>query len=184
MPVGNLRGKLIDDEKVIKEWSTKDWTKILATNYRLFLLKNNFYNKQSIEIPYEKITSLEFLRRRPIERLIGAVALGLLYVVTLYISSSIVSYSFDQRYLLFTIYFAAVLLASIGFLIWFLIGVDSFAIHIAGRPPVYISIEIEELYYFIRLHLNSNAPHYPGIEKLNQPQQDLQEDYIQVGKKR
>jgi hypothetical protein len=188
MPFASVTGKLIDGEKVIKEWSTKDWTKVLATNHRLFLMRDKFLNKQSVEVPYEEITSLEFLKRRPRERLIGTVVFSSIDLAILYIHGGSLSYGLTRGYDPFIDYFTAILLASFGFLVWFLMGVNSFAIHIAGRQPVYISKELEELYYFARLHLMRNAFNYTHIKKddqqyqknEDQQHQNMPQDYLQV----
>ena len=68
---GNADRFLMDDKEVVKEWMSKDWAAIFASQYRLFFIKNGVLNK-FIEDSYNHISSLEFSKIRPRERLITA----------------------------------------------------------------------------------------------------------------
>ena len=72
---GNVDRFLMDDEEVVKEWTLKEWAAIFASQYRLFFIKNGVLNKKFIEVSYNHISSLEFSKIRPRERLITARAL-------------------------------------------------------------------------------------------------------------
>jgi hypothetical protein len=177
MSSNRLRGKLIDGEKVIKEWSSNDWTSILATNYRLFLIKDSLFNKQSIEAPYSEISSLEFSKRRPKERLIASLICGILYVVIQNFRGYI-GLSYYGGYNFADIFSYFLLLLFVGFLVWFIIGINNLTIHIVGRKPVYVSKEIEELYYFGRLHLSDIVHMTTSFQTDDQQYQNMPDKYV------
>lgn len=165
----NLNGKLIDGEKVIKEWATKEWSGIYATQYRLFLIDDRFYNKRSVEIPYVNITSLEFNKKRPKERLIASIICMALYIIINLVYISYLSYMFyiNRGSLdLLTNFF---LVLSIGLFAWFIIGNDSLEIFINGRKSVSVSKELVELYYFARLNLSHSSYFNDQVDSINTP---------------
>jgi len=179
MSFNSLRGKLIDGEKVIKEWSSDDWTRILATNYRLFLIKDGLLDKQSIEAPYSEISSLEFSKRRPLERLIASLICGILYIV----GSNFRRYTtyYFGSYDIVDTFGTILIILFIGFLVWFILGINSLTIHIVGRKPVHVSRDLEELYYFARLHLNDLVKMSVN-NPIDTPQhQDVPQKYVRNG---
>ena len=174
MSFTSVRGKLIDSERVIKEWSSNEWTRIIATNHRIFLMRDKFFNKQSVEAPYSMITSLELYKRRPRERLLAATIFGIIFMGTSYLQTGFNRYTPNIN--IITSISSASLIFAVGLFIWFLIGVDSFTIHINGRDPIYISKELEELYYLARLHLNDDIDIAPRNEDLQL--QDTPHSYV------
>ena len=65
MSYHNISRFLMDGEEIEKEWASKDWDGIYATQYRIFLVKNSFWDKKFIEASYNHISSIEFCKVRP-----------------------------------------------------------------------------------------------------------------------
>ncbi|MBN2336690.1 hypothetical protein JXL21_14120 [Candidatus Bathyarchaeota archaeon] len=142
---------------MIKEWAAKEWSGIYATQYRLFLVDDRFYNKRSIEVPYTNITSLEFTKKRPKERVIASMICMVLYVFISMVSSNILPYSVIIGRNSVSMLANVLLVLSIGLFAWFIIGNDSLEIYIAGRKSVSVSKELVELYYFARLNMSRSS---------------------------
>ncbi|MCW4014346.1 MAG: hypothetical protein NWF07_15350, partial [Candidatus Bathyarchaeota archaeon] len=146
------KSKLLEDEEVLKEWATKEWSSIIATQYRIFLSNDSFFNKKTIEIPYNHISSLEYGKERPKQRLYSAIIPMVLTLIVLYFRYGFLFFrrtiTIDQS--LSGTLLPIFALMSIGLFAWFLIGKDAFTIHVTGRAPVYVSKELPELYSIAR----------------------------------
>ena len=144
---GNVNRLLMDDEEIIKEWTSKDWDAIIASQHRLFFIKNGIFNKKFIEVSYNHISSLEFSKIRPRQRLIASIICLSLSFITYYLTRAMyyfrfMSWFFNASLFLFII--------ALGLFIWFIIGVDKFILHINGRKSIAVSRELNELFKFIR----------------------------------
>jgi len=144
---GNVNRLLMDDEEVIKEWTSKDWDAILASQYRLFFIKNGVFNKKFIEVSYNHISSLEFSKIRPRERLIASIICLSLSFITYYLTSARYFFGFMNDFFYASIF---LFIIALGLFIWFIIGVDKFLLHINGRKHIAVSRELNELFKFIR----------------------------------
>jgi len=149
---------LIENEEIQKEWASKEYDGIYATQYRVMFVKGGTFNKKFIEVSYNHIPSIEFSKIRPKERLIGAIICFVLSIFTLYISNFFYPLSFYRGFgrPIYGIEIPAFLiLLGIGLLIWFIIGVNKYIIYINGRKPITVSKELNELIIFVREKINS-----------------------------
>jgi hypothetical protein len=137
----------MEDEEVIKEWTSKDWDAIIASQHRLFFVKNGALNKKFIEVSYNHISSLEFSKIRPRERLIASIVCLSFSVIINYLTRPRYYFGFMSDF-----FYASVFLfiIALGLFIWFIIGVDKFLLHINGRKPIAVSRELSELFKFVR----------------------------------
>lgn len=146
------KSKLLEDEEVLKEWATKEWSSIVATQDRIFLSNDSFFNKKTIEIPYDHISSLEYGKYRSKQILIAALIPTILSLIFLYVKYSYLlnpnSYYFLSGIQPLLLNFFIVL--AIVLFIWFFIGKESFIIHVVGREPIKVSKELVELYTLAR----------------------------------
>lgn len=144
---GNVNRLLMEDEEIIKEWTSKDWDAIIASQHRLFFVKNGTLNKKFIEVAYNHISSLEFSKIRPRERLIASIICLSLSFITYYLTSTRFFFRGMNDF-----FYASVFLfiIALGLFIWFIIGVDKFLLHINGRKPIAVSRELSELFKFVR----------------------------------
>jgi len=136
------------EETLLKQWSSKDWD-IYATQYRIFLYKSGILSKQVVEAAYEHISSIELTRKRPLSRFASAIILFVTGFLLILLDPT-------QYYYYYTgppiyQYMAVVLfLVGVGFLAWFIIGIQGFTLHIVGRKPIVIPKELTEMVRFIR----------------------------------
>ena len=144
---GNIDRFLMDDEEVVKEWTSKDWDAIYASQYRLFFLKKGVLNKKFIEVSYNHISSLEFSKIRPRERLIASIICLSLSFITYYLTSARFFFRVMNDFFYASLF---LLIIALGLFIWFIIGVDKFLLHINGRKSITVSRELNELFKFIR----------------------------------
>jgi len=91
---GNVNRLLMDDEEIIKEWTSKDWDAIIASQHRLFFIKNGIFNKKFIEVSYNHISSLEFSKIRPRQRLIASIICLSLSFITYYLTRAMYYFRF------------------------------------------------------------------------------------------
>jgi hypothetical protein len=149
----NVKNKLLEGESIIKEWATKEWSGIYATDLRIFLMNDSFFNKRLIEIFYPNISSIESGKIRPKYRLYLALFSILAFNITLYVLRSDI-FPILEHFSFFAIFIRTInilsLLTTLGLVIWFLIGRDVFIINVEGRKPVYVSRELPELYKIAR----------------------------------
>ncbi|MBD3206882.1 hypothetical protein GF319_11150 [Candidatus Bathyarchaeota archaeon] len=145
----SIDGMLMEGERVIKEWGTREWHGIYATQHRVFLVRDPLLDMTVVEVPYVHISSLEYGRNRPMQRLWGAMVPLVLYLVTavtrrspylaMFLSSSVLE-----------VLQALFLLVAAGLLAWFFLGKGVFTIHVNGRPSIHVSRELRELYQLAR----------------------------------
>ena len=121
---GNVDRLLMDDEEVIKEWTSKDWDAILASQYRLFFIKNGVLNKKFIEVSFNHISSLEFSKIRPRERLIASFFCLSLAGITFYLSRGRFLFGFFDGFVNTSVFLFVI---ALGLFIWYIIGVDKFS---------------------------------------------------------
>jgi len=134
-------------EILLKRWSVKGWN-IYATQYRIFLCKNSVFSKQVIEAAYNYISSVELSRKRPLSRLISAI---LLFVTGYFLMMIDPTPRYYYTGPSISHYMAMILfLIGIAFLVWFIIGVQGFTLHIVGRKPIITPKELTEMVRFIR----------------------------------
>ena len=144
---GNVNRLLMDDEEVIKEWTSKDWDAIIASQYRIFFLKKGVFNKKFIEVSYNHISSLEFSKIRPRERLIASiVCLSFSFIIN-YLTRPRYYFVFSSDFFYTSVFLFVI---ALGLFIWFIIGVDKFLLHINGRKSIAVSRELSELFKFLR----------------------------------
>ena len=139
MPIAQTVDRyFIENEEILKEWASKKWDSIYGTQHRVFFIKEGMFNKKFVEASYDHITSIEFSRVRPKERLIGSIAcysLALfLYIFFGYSMFRIGYYGGPGPVVLGPIIFL-IFLGSV-LLVLFIIGIRRFIIHINGRKPI------------------------------------------------
>ncbi len=144
---GNVDRLLMDDEEVLKEWTSKDWDAIIASQYRLFFIKNRVLNKKFIEVSYNHISSLEFSKIRPRERIIASIFCLSLAGITFYLSRGLHLFGFFDGFVNASVF---LFIIAFGLFIWFIIGVDKFLLHVSGRKSIAVSRDLSELFKFIR----------------------------------
>lgn len=149
----NVDRYFIDNEAVLKEWASKEWDGIYGTQHRVFFVKEGILNKKFIEASYGHISSIEFSRIRPKVRLICSI---ICFVSALFIYIFFGHYLYAFRYfrglnnyilggISFLVFFGIV------FLIWFIIGIKKFMIHVNGRKPIVVSKELSDLIKYVRM---------------------------------
>lgn len=142
---------LLENEVIVKEWASKKWDGIYATQHRVFFVNDGFLNRGITEVSYDHISSIEISRYRPLKRLVGAIICFTLSFLIFYVFG----YVFYFRYFrginqLFMGSVGLLILFGIGFLIWFIIGIQGFILHINGRKPIAISKELPEMLKYVR----------------------------------
>jgi glycosyltransferase involved in cell wall biosynthesis len=150
-----VRVTLSEPESVLKSWSSGSWG-VIATGQRLFI-RRGIISRKVTEIPYENISSIEYLRRYAWKTLaIGLVISLILFIEPFlrpmfsraFISSleELVRYLFPEVFLdiLPTIPF---LIAVIAFAAQARTG---FALRGPGIPPLYLPRRFQEVITFIR----------------------------------
>lgn len=143
----------LEEEKVLKEWVSKEWDGIYGTQYRIFFVKEGIFSKKLIEVSYNHISSIEFCRVRPKDRVIGAV---ICFILSIFIYLFFGNYGYGfyyggylNRYVLGACYFLIFL--GIVLFIWFMLGIRKFMIHVNGRKPITVSKELSELIKYVRM---------------------------------
>lgn len=145
----NIKNKLIEGESIVKEWATKEWSGIFATKIRIFLMNDSFFNEKTIEIPYNHISSLEYGKKRPKERLYSAIIMtGLSIIINLLKYQRIFLYIISPD--IFNSVINFFLIITIGLYAWFFIGKSVFVINTTGGNSFNISKELIELYSLAR----------------------------------
>lgn len=159
-----VRTTMAEPENVLKSWSSGSW-RIVATTKRLFI-KKGLISMSVTEIPYTKVTSIEYKRRYSWKTLLGGAVISFFFLIEPFLrpifSKAFVSKLEEVAHLFLTDAFLQSsvkdVVLSIIPVIPFLIAVMIFAIQARagftlrgpGISPLYLPHKFKEVIAFVR----------------------------------